>query len=46
MKIAVFTICYNEMYIAPFVVDYWKKYADHVYVLDDSSNDGTFEYLS
>ena len=33
MIVNVYTFCYNEMNILPFVVDYLETYADHVYVL-------------
>ena len=48
MKIKVFTLCKNEILIAPFFVDYWKSLADEVevFVYDGFSTDGTFEYLS
>lgn len=45
MTIHVYTFCWNEMEILPFVVDYWKKYADHVYVYDNGSTDGSIEFL-
>lgn len=46
IKIDVYTICYNEIKILPYVINYWKKFANHVYVYDNYSNDGSFEYLS
>ena len=33
------------MKIAPFVVDYWKRFARHVYVYDNYSDDGVAEFL-
>lgn len=45
MTVHVYTFCYNEMDILPFVVDYWKTYADHVYVFDNGSTDGSIEFL-
>ena len=30
MNIVVYTLCYNEIYLAPFVVDYWKRFANKV----------------
>jgi hypothetical protein len=45
MKVDVYTFCYNEMVILPFLVDYWKKYADHVYIYDNGSTDGSIEFL-
>ena len=46
MDVDIYTICWNEMSIAPFVVDYWKRVARHVYVFDNGSNDGTVEFLN
>ena len=34
------------MQILPFVIDYWKRFARHVYVYDNGSDDGTLEFLS
>ena len=45
MKIALVVICYNERMIMPWVVDYWKLYADKVIVYDNGSNVGSIEYL-
>lgn len=45
MKIDLYTICYNEMDILPFCVDYWKRFANHVYVFDNGSTDGSIEFL-
>lgn len=45
MRIDLYTICYNEMDILPFCVDYWKRFANHVYVFDNGSTDGSVEYL-
>lgn len=45
MTVHVYTFCWNEMEILPFVVDYWKKYADHVYVYDNGSTDGSIDFL-
>lgn len=46
MKIDVYVLCYNEMDLAPFAVQYWQRYADRVFVYDNGSDDGTIEYLS
>lgn len=46
IKVDVFTLCYNEMDIIPFVIDYWKRFARHVYVFDNGSTDGSVEYLN
>lgn len=45
IKVDVFTLCWNEMDILPFAVDYWKKYANHVTVYDNGSTDGSVEFL-
>ena len=45
MRVEVFTFCWNEMSILPFAVDYWRKYASHVTVFDNGSNDGSVQYL-
>lgn len=44
-NIDIFTLCYNEMDIIPFVIQYWKRIARHVYVYDNGSTDGSIEYL-
>lgn len=51
MTVHVYTLCYNEMAIAPFVVDYWKRIKEcvddfHVFVYDNQSTDGSREFLS
>ena len=33
------------MPLLPYAVDYWKKFADKVFVYDNGSNDGSVEYL-
>lgn len=33
------------MPILKHIVEYWKRYADKVYVYDNKSTDGTYEYL-
>ena len=45
MNIDIHVVCWNEMQIVPFVVDYWKKIARRVYVYDNGSTDGTLEFL-
>ena len=45
-KIAVITLCYNESKIIPFVIDYWRRFAEHVYVFDNGSTDNSIEMLS
>ena len=43
-KIDIYVLCWNEMQIAPFIVDYWKRVARHVYVYDNGSTDGVINY--
>ena len=45
MKIWVYTLCYNEMKILPYIAKYWERYADKVIVYDNGSNDGSQEFL-
>lgn len=45
-KIWVYTLCYNEMRILPYIVKYWQKYADKVVVYDNGSIDGSQEFLN
>lgn len=42
-KIAVICTHYNHIDIFPFIYDYWKRFAAHVYVFDNGSNDGSLE---
>lgn len=46
MKVDIFTLCWNEMDVLPWVVDYWERYATHVTVFDNGSTDGSQWYLS
>ena len=45
MTIHLYTLCWNEMDILPFVVDYWKRFVTHAWVYDNGSTDGSIEYL-
>ena len=45
INIDVYCICWNEIKILPFVIDYWKRFARHVYVYDNGSDDGSVELL-
>ena len=45
LEVHLYTLCYNEMALMPFAVDYWKTVADKVFVLDNGSTDGSIEYL-
>ena len=39
------TFVYNELKYLPHVVDYYKKNGCGVYIIDNYSNDGTYEWL-
>lgn len=41
-----YVLCWNEMPILPFMIDYWKQIARKVIVYDNNSTDGSLEYLS
>ena len=45
LEVHLYTLCYNEMALIPFAIDYWKTVADKVFVLDNGSTDGSVEYL-
>lgn len=45
MKVEVYTFCWNEMAILPFVAPYWRRYATKVTVYDNGSTDGSVEWL-
>lgn len=45
IKIYVYTFCYNEIDILPFIIEYWKQYATKVIVYDNDSTDGSDLYL-
>lgn len=46
-KIDLYTICYNEEKIIPFVINYWKYLqVNHVYVANNNSTDKSVELLS
>lgn len=45
-NIHVYTVCWNEIDIVKFVVDYWNQYATKIVIYDNGSTDGTIEYLS
>lgn len=45
MNIVVYTFCYNEIPILPFVVQYWKLFATKVVVYDNESTDGSQAFL-
>lgn len=46
MKVEVITLCWNEIDILPWVIDYWQKFATHVRVFDNFSTDGSDWFLS
>ena len=45
LKIWVYTFCYNEELILPYVIEYWKPYATKVIVYDNGSTDKSVEIL-
>lgn len=45
IKIWVYLLCYNESAIIPFVMDYWKRFAEKVIVYDNYSTDNSVELL-
>lgn len=51
MKIDWYTLCYNEEFIIPWIIQYWEKLISdgidlHVYVYDNNSTDKSVEMLS
>lgn len=40
-----YVLCWNEMPILPFMIDYWKLIANKVIVYDNNSTDGTLDFL-
>ena len=51
LKIDWYTLCYNEEFIIPWVIQYWEKIINdgidlHVYVWDNYSTDSSVEMLS
>lgn len=46
MNIDVYCLCWNEIKVLPFVIQYWKRFARHVYVFDNGSDDGSLELLA
>ena len=46
MILHLYTMCYNEMDILPFVVDYWKELGvSKAIVFDNGSTDGSVEFM-
>lgn len=46
LKLWVYTFCYNEEKILPYVIEYWKQYATKVIVYDNGSTDNSLKILS
>lgn len=42
-RIALICTHKDHMKIAPFVIDYWKRFVSHAYVFDNGSTDGSLE---
>lgn len=46
MRLHLYTLCWNEIDILPFVVDYWKRLGiEKAVVYDNGSTDGSIEFL-
>ena len=46
-KLHLVTLCYNEIDILPYCLDYWRRLGvDKAVVWDNYSDDGSYEYLS
>ena len=43
LTIWVYVMCFNEITLAPYMIEYWKTYANKVIVYDNGSNDGCLE---
>ena len=46
LKLWVYTFCYNEEKILPYIIEYWKQYATKVIVYDNGSTDNSLKILS
>ena len=46
VNIYVYTFCYNNAQILPYIIDYWSKYATKVIVYDNESTDNSKDILS
>jgi len=38
-------VCYNSLNILPYVVEYNKKEGVDLFIIDNYSNDGSWEYI-
>lgn len=45
MRVELFTFCWDEMDVIPWVLPYWRRFASHVTVFDNGSTDGSIQYL-
>ena len=45
LTVDLYTLCWNEIDLLPFVIDYWKRFVRHAYVFDNGSTDGSIEFL-
>jgi glycosyltransferase involved in cell wall biosynthesis len=43
MRIHVYLLAYNEKKLLPLTINHYKTFADHIYVLDNESDDGSEE---
>ena len=46
MVVELITFCYNEKVLLHFAIDYWRKFADKVTIVDNLSDDGSVEFLN
>ena len=46
LKLWIYTFCYNEEKILPYVIEYWKQYATKVIVYNNGSTDNSLKILS
>ena len=46
LKLWIYTFCYNEEKILPYIIEYWKQYATKVIVYDNGSTDNSLKILS
>jgi len=44
-KICLYTLCYNELPILPFAIEYWRRFVDKVVLYDNGSTDGSVQFL-
>lgn len=45
ITVDVYVLCYNELKLSKFVLDYWNLFATNVYIYNNKSTDGCIELL-